>query len=100
MPPVRAMQSDRQQARRGSRRNERDWAGLRSSSSTERVGRPRPREHPKPSLDCHRLAKYLTAGRAILRRMTEGHVIIIGGAEDKVRERVILSRFVKLAGGA
>jgi cyanophycinase len=32
--------------------------------------------------------------------MTEGHVIVIGGAEDKVRERVILSRFVKLAGGA
>jgi cyanophycinase len=31
--------------------------------------------------------------------MTEGHVIIIGGAEDKVRERVILSRFVTLAGG-
>src|SRR5262245_5552517 len=35
----------------------------------------------------------------ILPRMTEGHVIVIGGAEDKVRERVILSRFVKLAGG-
>ena len=32
--------------------------------------------------------------------MTEGHVIVIGGAEDKVRERVILSRFVRLAGGA
>ncbi|HWH24661.1 MAG TPA: cyanophycinase [Candidatus Limnocylindria bacterium] len=31
--------------------------------------------------------------------MTEGHVIIIGGAEDKVRERVILTRFVALAGG-
>ena len=31
--------------------------------------------------------------------MTEGHVIIIGGAEDKVRERLILSRFVELAGG-
>jgi cyanophycinase len=31
--------------------------------------------------------------------MAEGHVIIIGGAEDKVRERVILSRFVRLAGG-
>jgi cyanophycinase len=31
--------------------------------------------------------------------MTEGSVIVIGGAEDKVRERVILSRFVKLAGG-
>ncbi len=31
--------------------------------------------------------------------MTEGHVIVIGGAEDKVREKVILSRFVKLAGG-
>src|SRR3954452_2134231 len=35
----------------------------------------------------------------ILRTMTDGHVMVIGGAEDKVRERVILSRFVKLAGG-
>ncbi len=32
--------------------------------------------------------------------MPEGHVIVIGGAEDKVRERIILSRFVALAGGA
>ncbi|HKG55992.1 MAG TPA: cyanophycinase [Candidatus Limnocylindrales bacterium] len=31
--------------------------------------------------------------------MTEGTVIIIGGAEDKVRDRVILNRFVSLAGG-
>ncbi len=31
--------------------------------------------------------------------MAEGHVIVIGGAEDKVRERLILSRFVALAGG-
>jgi cyanophycinase len=31
--------------------------------------------------------------------MSDGHVIIIGGAEDKVRERVILTRFVALAGG-
>ena len=31
--------------------------------------------------------------------MTDGTVIIIGGAEDKVRDRVILSRFVTLAGG-
>ncbi len=30
----------------------------------------------------------------------EGTVIIIGGAEDKVRDRVILSRFVTLAGAA
>jgi cyanophycinase len=29
----------------------------------------------------------------------EGTVIVIGGAEDKVRDRVILSRFVDLAGG-
>ncbi len=29
----------------------------------------------------------------------DGTVIIIGGAEDKVRDRVILSRFVSLAGG-
>jgi len=31
--------------------------------------------------------------------MADGHVIVIGGAEDKVRERVILNRFVALAGG-
>ena len=31
--------------------------------------------------------------------MADGYVMVIGGAEDKVRERVILSRFVKLAGG-
>jgi cyanophycinase len=31
--------------------------------------------------------------------VTEGTVIIIGGAEDKMRDRVILSRFVALAGG-
>jgi cyanophycinase len=30
--------------------------------------------------------------------MTQGTVIIIGGAEDKVRDRIILSRFVTLAG--
>ena len=31
--------------------------------------------------------------------VSDGTVIIIGGAEDKVRDRVILSRFVALAGG-
>jgi cyanophycinase len=31
--------------------------------------------------------------------VTEGTVIIIGGAEDKVRDRVILNRFATLAGG-
>ena len=31
--------------------------------------------------------------------MAEGHVMVIGGAEDKVRERLILARFVALAGG-
>jgi cyanophycinase len=31
--------------------------------------------------------------------MPDGYVMIIGGAEDKVRERVILNRFVALAGG-
>jgi cyanophycinase len=31
--------------------------------------------------------------------LTDGSVIIIGGAEDKVRDRVILNRFVTLAGG-
>jgi cyanophycinase len=32
--------------------------------------------------------------------VTDGTVIIIGGAEDKVRDRVILGRFATLAGGA
>jgi len=32
--------------------------------------------------------------------VTEGTVIVIGGAEDKVRDRVILSRFIALAGGS
>jgi cyanophycinase len=31
--------------------------------------------------------------------MSDGTVIVIGGAEDKIRDRVILSRFVDLAGG-
>src|SRR5439155_20017167 len=31
-------------------------------------------------------------------RMRAGTVVLIGGAEDKVRERVILTRFVTLAG--
>ena len=31
--------------------------------------------------------------------MRTGHLIVIGGAEDKVRDRVILQRFVTLAGG-
>jgi len=32
--------------------------------------------------------------------VSEGSVIVIGGAEDKVRDRVILGRFVALAGGS
>ena len=31
---------------------------------------------------------------------TNGTVIVIGGAEDKIRDRVILNRFTTLAGGA
>ncbi len=31
--------------------------------------------------------------------MSDGTVIIIGGAEDKIRDRIILSQFVALAGG-
>ncbi len=34
------------------------------------------------------------------RTMPQGTAIVIGGAEDKVRDRVILGRFVALAGGA
>jgi len=33
-------------------------------------------------------------------RMSDGTVIVIGGAEDKVRDRVILGRFCELAGGS
>ena len=29
-----------------------------------------------------------------------GHLLMIGGAEDKLRQRQILSRFVALAGGS
>jgi cyanophycinase len=32
--------------------------------------------------------------------VTDGSVMIIGGAEDKIRDRVILSRFATLAGGS
>ncbi|MBI2777234.1 MAG: cyanophycinase [Chloroflexi bacterium] len=32
--------------------------------------------------------------------MSDGTVIVIGGAEDKIRDRIILNRFVALAGGA
>ncbi len=32
--------------------------------------------------------------------MSDGTVIVIGGAEDRVRDRIILSRFVSLAGGS
>jgi len=31
--------------------------------------------------------------------MSDGTVIVIGGAEDKIRDRIILNRFVTLAGG-
>ncbi|MGZ6255910.1 MAG: cyanophycinase [Candidatus Limnocylindria bacterium] len=31
--------------------------------------------------------------------MGDGHLLVIGGAEDKFRDRVILSRFIALAGG-
>jgi cyanophycinase len=31
--------------------------------------------------------------------MSDGTVIVIGGAEDKIRDRIILNRFVSLAGG-
>ena len=31
--------------------------------------------------------------------MPDGHLLVIGGAEDKLRDRVILSRFIALAGG-
>ena len=48
---------------------------------------------PQPSLSCR---EHVPGAQP---PVTEGSVIIIGGAEDKVRDRVILSRFVALAGG-
>ena len=39
------------------------------------------------------------ARRYTPRTMPQGTAIVIGGAEDKVRDRLILSRFVALAGG-
>jgi cyanophycinase len=36
----------------------------------------------------------------VRRFVTDGTAIVIGGAEDKVRDRIILDRFVALAGGA
>src|SRR5439155_24912684 len=39
------------------------------------------------------------SARLYSRPMSEGTVMVIGGAEDKVRDRVILHRFVSLAGG-
>ncbi len=47
---------------------------------------PRTVSSPGPCTEAHDL-------------VADGTVIIIGGAEDKVRDRVILSRFVSLAGG-
>ena len=41
------------------------------------------------------------SGRRYVRGpMRTGHLIVIGGAEDKIRDRVILSRLVALAGGS
>ena len=54
-------------------------------------------EPPRPTAD-HILPGW-QRGRGYTPPMTEGHVIVIGGAEDKVRERVILTRFIALAGG-
>ncbi len=38
--------------------------------------------------------------RSIANLGTAGPVMVIGGAEDKIRDKVILSRFAKFAGGA
>lgn len=38
--------------------------------------------------------------RRSARAQSDGTVIVIGGAEDKIRDRVILNRFCSLAGGA
>ena len=45
-------------------------------------------------------ARGAVARRYTPRTMPQGTAIVIGGAEDKVRDRVILGRFVALAGGA
>ena len=49
--------------------------------------------HRSPALSFRRSRRGARAS------VTDGTVIIIGGAEDKVRDRVILNRFVTLAGG-
>ena len=52
---------------------------------------------------CRRLSSSRLSSREHARSLAwsvaDGTVIIIGGAEDKVRDRVILNRFVALAGG-
>jgi cyanophycinase len=50
-------------------------------------------------IDRIEVAASCAAARGYTPSMAEGHVIVIGGAEDKVRERVILTRFIALAGG-
>ena len=65
-------------------------------------------ERPRRPWRGHSRTAHVPAGRVSFPRIvrqgarqvvTEGPVIIIGGAEDKVRDRVILSRFATLAGG-
>src|SRR6266700_562185 len=46
-----------------------------------------------------RVTTIATGQRVMSEIPTPGAVMVIGGAEDKLNEKVILTRFVKLAGG-
>ena len=61
-----------------------------------RIRRPTPRRPRGATVDCG--ATCLHTERPGGPRA--GHLLIIGGAEDKLRQRQILSRFASLAGGA
>ena len=62
---------------------------------------PRALRSPRPCAPMQTMDGMLSAShREGSATVPEGTVIIIGGAEDRVRDRVILGRFVSLAGGA
>src|SRR3989304_4156714 len=100
-PP--AMASSATAARRsGSRRREISRPAARRRTPARRwsgLGRWR-RSPDSAGLRCYSTPPASRPGTPVYTpRMAEGHVIVIGGAEDKGRERVILNRFIALAGG-
>src|SRR4051794_18166436 len=94
-------------ARDGLEAGRRRGSGHRAAFSHDGIGDPtRPdglrdksrRTWPPASFRARRLSSR-QARPGSLHPVADGTVIIIGGAGDKVRDRVILSRFVALAGG-